>query len=358
MSKILSADQLQIKLINELDKLENTVPKIKKTIVVYDVYNTLEDDKVFLNNMQVVAQVMLDKSLVVDIERIDLEEVSANSYSLAEKQQTTQKITTRVFEVEEPKEGEPPALDSINIYQLEGGDVRVVVIPVQEQLIDLTKFREKDEELEKEDVANKDKWRDQCLQGDKLKAVQKEWDDEKAARFEVSCKEASEKHIKMFRIEAFMGTVLQKTETVSVCCLVDISQRRYKDIAGFQKEFSKIFITPANVAPQFIFQNYNPTNKSASHADNPAVTTVFSAIKGKFGIHKFECLEEKHFVPTEGIRTKIYENMQKNNNKAIIKVIQDFVDNWNRITVDVASCIITGIKQASLNLKLDQSASG
>ena len=86
MSKILSADQLQIKLINELDKLENTVPKIKKTIVVYDVYNTLEDDKVFLNNMQVVAQVMLDKSLVVDIERIDLEEVSANSYSLAEKQ--------------------------------------------------------------------------------------------------------------------------------------------------------------------------------------------------------------------------------------------------------------------------------
>lgn len=86
MSKILSADQLQIKLINELDKLENTVPKIKKTIVVYDVYNTLEDDKVFLNNMQVVAQVMLDKSLAVDIERIDLEEVSANSYSLAEKQ--------------------------------------------------------------------------------------------------------------------------------------------------------------------------------------------------------------------------------------------------------------------------------
>ena len=82
----MSADQLQIKLINELDKLENTVPKIKKTIVVYDVYNTLEDDKVFLNNMQVVAQVMLDKSLAVDIERIDLEEVSANSYSLAEKQ--------------------------------------------------------------------------------------------------------------------------------------------------------------------------------------------------------------------------------------------------------------------------------
>lgn len=161
----------------------------------------------------------------------------------------------------------------------------------------------------------------------------------------------------MFRIEALVGTVLQKTETVSICCLVDISQRRYKDIAGFQKEFNKIFITPANVAPQFIFQNYNPTNKSASQAENAGVTTIFSVIKGKFGVHKFECLDEKYFSPTLGIRTKIYENMEKNNNKAIMKVIQDFVDNWNRITVEVASCIITVLKQVSISLKLDQSIS-
>jgi hypothetical protein len=80
-------------------------------------------------------------------------------------------------------------------------------------------------------------------------------------------------------------------------------------------------------------------------------------IKGKFGVHKFECLDEKYFSPTLGIRTKIYENMEKNNNKAIMKVIQDFVDNWNRITVEVASCIITVLKQVSISLKLDQSIS-
>ncbi len=157
----------------------------------------------------------------------------------------------------------------------------------------------------------------------------------------------------MFRIEAFIGTVLQKTETVSICCLVDISQRRHKDIASFQKEFTKVFITPENVVPQFIFQNYNPKNKSATQAEHAGVTTVFSVINNSFGIHKFECLNEKYFFPTEGIRTKIYENMENNNNKAIIKVIQDFVNNWNKITVDVASCIITALKQASMHLNLD-----
>lgn len=40
---------------------------------------------------------MLDKSLAVEVERIDLEEVSANKYSLAEEQNTNQKITTRMF---------------------------------------------------------------------------------------------------------------------------------------------------------------------------------------------------------------------------------------------------------------------
>lgn len=157
----------------------------------------------------------------------------------------------------------------------------------------------------------------------------------------------------MFRIEAFVGSILKKTETVSICCLVDISQRRHKDIAGFQKEFGKIFITPANLVPQFIFQNYNPTSKSAPQAENAAVTTIFSVIKGKFGVHKFDCLDEKYFFPTEGIRTQIYENMEKNHNKAIAKVTQDFADNWSKITVDVASCAISVLKQAYINLNFD-----
>ncbi len=50
--------------------------------------------------MQVVAKVILDKSLSVEVERVDLEEVSANKYSLAERQTTDQKIITKTFEVE------------------------------------------------------------------------------------------------------------------------------------------------------------------------------------------------------------------------------------------------------------------
>lgn len=73
------------------------MPKIKKTILLYDLYNSLDEDQVYLNNIQVIAKVMLDKSLAVEVERIDLEEVSANKYSLAEEQNTNQKITTRMF---------------------------------------------------------------------------------------------------------------------------------------------------------------------------------------------------------------------------------------------------------------------
>ncbi len=69
----------------------------KKTVILYDFYNTLEEDYVFLNNMQVVAKVILDKSLVIDVEKIDLEEVTANKYSLAEEQKTNLKIIAGTF---------------------------------------------------------------------------------------------------------------------------------------------------------------------------------------------------------------------------------------------------------------------
>lgn len=47
--------------------------------------------------MQVVAKVILDKSLVIDVEKIDLEEVTANKYSLAEEQKTNLKIIAGTF---------------------------------------------------------------------------------------------------------------------------------------------------------------------------------------------------------------------------------------------------------------------
>ena len=42
--------------------------------------------------------------------------------------------------------------------------------------------------------------------------------------------------------------------------------------------------------------------------------------------------------------------MEKNDNKAITKVVQDFVDSWNKTTVDTASCIITAVRQANSSL--------
>jgi flagellar capping protein FliD len=39
--------------------------------------------------------------------------------------------------------------------------------------------------------------------------------------------------------------------------------------------------------------------------------------------------------------------MQSSDNKAISKVIQDFVDTWNNITVETASCIGTVVKQVN-----------
>ena len=43
--------------------------------------------------------------------------------------------------------------------------------------------------------------------------------------------EAASKHLKMFKIEAFLGTLLEKTESVSLCCLAEISSRRHKSIS-------------------------------------------------------------------------------------------------------------------------------
>jgi len=47
------------------------------------------------------------------------------------------------------------------------------------------------------------------------------------AKFKIRCQKASSKHLKMFKIEAFLGTILEKTEKVSLCSLVEISQRRH-----------------------------------------------------------------------------------------------------------------------------------
>ena len=64
------------------------------------------------------------------------------------------------------------------------------------------------------------------LKGHELEKAKKDWEEEKKNIFEERCKVAAEKHLKMFKIEAFLRTILEKTELVSICSLVDTSQRR------------------------------------------------------------------------------------------------------------------------------------
>jgi|LakMenEpi03Aug12_release.lakeMendotaPanAssembly.Ray.scaffolds.fasta_scaffold3452255_1 hypothetical protein len=44
MSRIQTQEQAQIKLINQLWRLKNEYNKVEKTIVLYDLYNSLEED--------------------------------------------------------------------------------------------------------------------------------------------------------------------------------------------------------------------------------------------------------------------------------------------------------------------------
>ena len=92
----------------------------------------------------------------------------------------------------------------------------------------------------------------------------------------------------MFRIEAFLGTVLEKTENVSLCCLTELGNRRGKDLKFFQVEFQKLFTVPEYFIPQYILPGLTPKKKSVvTESNNPDVTAVFSANDGKFGIERF-----------------------------------------------------------------------
>lgn len=77
-----------------------------------------------------------------------------------------------------------------------------------------------------------------------MKAAQAKWNKEKEEKFRQSCEMAKDKHLKMFKIEAFLGTVLLKTETYSLCSLVEATKRRFKGMDEVLKEFSKIFNVP------------------------------------------------------------------------------------------------------------------
>lgn len=92
----------------------------------------------------------------------------------------------------------------------------------------------------------------------------------------------------MFRIEALMNTVLQKTEEVSIACFMDISDRRFKDLAGFMTEFPRLFSVPNDFVPQYILHKFTTKNKVINAiSEKEEISTVFSMNEGKFGIKKF-----------------------------------------------------------------------
>ena len=92
----------------------------------------------------------------------------------------------------------------------------------------------------------------------------------------------------MFKIEAFLGTILEKTEKVSLCSLVEASSRRFQKLEDYQEEFSKIFFMPEGCTSQYIFHGFSEKKpKGKREAEKDAVTTIFSLEKGVFGINKF-----------------------------------------------------------------------
>lgn len=206
---------------------------------------------------------MLDQDLNVDIVREEDEEGNSTvmKYVVAEKQVSQKKIIKRVFEIELAPEGQEPYLDNIWIYDLEGGDTRVVVIPIQEDMIDTDIIRKEAEADKEEDIKVKQSFKDKGLQNEELKKANKDWEAIKNERFVKRCAIARQKHIKMFRIEALIGTVLQKTEKVSIACFVEICERRFKDLNGFMNEFPGLFSVPADFIPQYVVHKFTNKNK-------------------------------------------------------------------------------------------------
>lgn len=63
---------------------------------------------------------------------------------------------------------------------------------------------------------------------------------------------------------------------MSICSLLEFS--RHDQLAGFQKEFGKLFNAPNDFKPQYAVHRYNPKSKpkAAKEAEKEEVTTIFS----------------------------------------------------------------------------------
>ena len=98
--------------------------------------------------------------------------------------------------------------NNIWLYEIEGGDTRVIVIPIRSDLIDISAIKEEADQDNEENInVNKD-MKEKAYFGEELIQKKKEWNEIKEKRKEERCIIAAEKHYKMFKIEAFLGAIL------------------------------------------------------------------------------------------------------------------------------------------------------
>ena len=127
-----------------------------------------------------------------------------------------------------------------------------------------------------------------------MRKAQDDWNKVKQQKFKQNCEIAKDKHLKMFKIEAFLNTVLEKTKTYSICPLVET--KKCKDInKDVLQSFSKIFSVPKTETPQIIFYNYSSKAKTADQAKHELVTTRLVLEQSKFSVEVIDCWNEKYF---------------------------------------------------------------
>ena len=132
----------QIKILNQLYKMNNQTKVKGKTIALFDLYKDAKEDELSLHNLHTFAQVLLEPKLKVLVETEMDEETDkvVTRYSVDADEIAEKKIISQKFEIENEKEG--PGLNNIWFYEFEDGDTRIVVIPIHSEMIDISAIKE------------------------------------------------------------------------------------------------------------------------------------------------------------------------------------------------------------------------
>lgn len=103
-SRVRQEDSKQIKLLNEVMRLRSKISQVKWTIILYDLYVDRQRNKVELDNLNTIAQVLLKKDLKVDIKEKKKGKNIIVMEQVSEKQFLESKIDKQVFQVQEKTE--------------------------------------------------------------------------------------------------------------------------------------------------------------------------------------------------------------------------------------------------------------